>query len=184
MKLYDKLRTIKRVWQFFKTQYNMSATRLKWQKMNPHNFTYPATNETAPSFPIDKVHVGNYSYGGLSVSCITGKEEGLYIGDFCSTAYGVRFLLGGEHNYHHVSTYPFKDKFLSQPEAESKGRITLEDDVWIGERTTILSGVTLKRGTVVAAGSIVTKSTEPYSIVGGVPAKRVSRENTCVWHRQ
>jgi acetyltransferase-like isoleucine patch superfamily enzyme len=51
--------------------------------------------------------------------------------------------------------------------------IVVEDDVWIGARVTVLAGVTLGKGTVVAAGAVVTRSTEPYSIVAGVPARKI-----------
>ncbi len=49
--------------------------------------------------------------------------------------------------------------------------VTIEDDVWVGARVTILKGVTIERGCVVAAGSVVTKSLPCYSISGGIPAK-------------
>jgi acetyltransferase-like isoleucine patch superfamily enzyme len=49
--------------------------------------------------------------------------------------------------------------------------ITVEEDVWICANACITDGVTLAKGTVVAAGAVVTKSTEPYSIVGGIPAR-------------
>lgn len=49
--------------------------------------------------------------------------------------------------------------------------VIIEKDVWIGSNVTILEGVTIGRGCTVAAGAVVTKSTPPYSIVGGVPAK-------------
>lgn len=49
--------------------------------------------------------------------------------------------------------------------------VVIEDEVWCGANVTILKGVTLGRGSVVAAGAVVTKSFPPYSIIGGVPAK-------------
>ena len=49
--------------------------------------------------------------------------------------------------------------------------VMIEDDVWCGANVTILKGVTIGRGSVVAAGAVVTKSFPPYSIIGGVPAK-------------
>lgn len=49
--------------------------------------------------------------------------------------------------------------------------VVVEEDCWIGVNVTILSGVTIGRGCTVAAGAVVTKSTPPYSICGGVPAK-------------
>ena len=56
-------------------------------------------------------------------------------------------------------------------EGVSKGNIIVDDDVWIGFRSTILSGVHIGQGAIVAAGSLVTKDVPPYAIVGGVPAK-------------
>ena len=49
--------------------------------------------------------------------------------------------------------------------------VEIMEDVWIGSNVTILSGVTIGRGCTVAAGAVVTKSTPPYSVVGGVPAR-------------
>jgi len=51
---------------------------------------------------------------------------------------------------------------------------TIEDDVWIGYGAIIMSGVTIKKGTIIAAGSVLTKSTENYSIYGGNPAKKIA----------
>ena len=53
--------------------------------------------------------------------------------------------------------------------------VTIEDDVWVAARCVILPGVCLAKGTVVAAGSVVTRSTEPYSVVAGSPAKEVKK---------
>ena len=49
--------------------------------------------------------------------------------------------------------------------------VIIEDDVWAGANVTILKGVTIGRGSILAAGAVVTKSCPPYSIIGGVPAK-------------
>lgn len=51
------------------------------------------------------------------------------------------------------------------------GKITIEDDVWLGGNVCVKSGVTIGRGSVVAAGAVVTKNVPEFSIVGGVPAK-------------
>lgn len=52
--------------------------------------------------------------------------------------------------------------------------VIIEGDVWIGANVTVLKGVTVGRGCVVAAGSVVTRSTEPYTVVGGVPARKLN----------
>ena len=64
-------------------------------------------------------------------------------------------------------------KTLHTENGESFGRgdITVDDDVWIGFYATIMSGVHIGQGAVVAAGAVVTKDVPPYAIVGGVPAK-------------
>ena len=54
---------------------------------------------------------------------------------------------------------------------ENDAAVVIEDDVWTGANVTILKDVTIGRGSVVAAGAVVTKSCSPYSIIGGVPAK-------------
>ena len=54
---------------------------------------------------------------------------------------------------------------------ENDVAVTIEDDVWTGANITILKGVTIGRGSVIAAGAVVTKSCPPYSVIGGVPAK-------------
>jgi acetyltransferase-like isoleucine patch superfamily enzyme len=53
------------------------------------------------------------------------------------------------------------------------GEIVIEDDVWIGSNAVITADVRIARGTVVGAGAVVTSSTDPYTIVGGVPATKI-----------
>lgn len=55
--------------------------------------------------------------------------------------------------------------------------ITINDDVWIGTNATILDGITIAEGCIIGANSVVTKSTEPYTIYGGVPAKCIGKRN-------
>lgn len=52
--------------------------------------------------------------------------------------------------------------------------VTIGSDVWIGANAVVLPGVRIADGTIVSAGAVVTQATEPYTIVGGVPAKRIS----------
>ncbi len=61
---------------------------------------------------------------------------------------------------------------------ENDAPVVIEDGVWCGANVTILKGVTIGRGSIVAAGAVVTKSCEPYSIIGGVPAKLIKKRFT------
>ncbi|MBQ8424510.1 MAG: CatB-related O-acetyltransferase [Clostridia bacterium] len=139
--------------------------RKKWRKINKHNFTIAKIK-----FDTSIVSVGNFSYGKIDVHSINKKNK-LLIGNYCSIAENVKFLLGVEHPLNFVSTYPFKAFFLNGVDAISKGDIIIKDDVWLGTNSTILSGVEIGQGAVVAAGAVVTKDVPPYAIVGGVPAK-------------
>ncbi|MCU4858668.1 CatB-related O-acetyltransferase [Bacillus cereus] len=141
----------------------------KWRKLNRHNSTNPGN-----IFPADLVTVGNFSYGKLNVNSYGNKNEELMIGNLVSIGGNVLFMLGGNHKYNCLTTYPFKKKILfKESEAITKGPIIVEDDVWIGNNAIILSGITIGKGAIVAAGSVVTKNVEPYSIVGGNPAQLI-----------
>ena len=123
----------------------------------------------------DYCNIGRYTYGFELNNVLFHskiKKEKLIIGDFCSIAPHVQFILASEHPYKGLSTFPFKVKVLNQEaEAVSKGDIIIKDDVWIGMNSIILSGVTINQGAIVAAGSVVTKDIPAYAIVGGNPAK-------------
>lgn len=55
----------------------------------------------------------------------------------------------------------------------SPEKVVIEDDVWIGARVIILPGVTIGKGSILGAGSVVTKNVEPYTVMGGVPAREI-----------
>ena len=61
---------------------------------------------------------------------------------------------------------------IEQGETKPK-KVIIEDDVWIGARSIILPGVRVHKGAIIAAGSVVTKDVEPYSVIAGVPAKKI-----------
>ena len=152
-----------------KTLLEQRRLNKKWREDNRHNLTKRKGN-----FPSYCVTVGKGTYGGINVVNNNPQlNTHLYIGNYCSIASEVVFLLNSEHQIETISTFPFKVKCLhSIPyEAKSKGDIVIEDDVWIGQRATIMAGVTIGQGAVVAAGAIVTKDVPPYAIVGGVPAR-------------
>lgn len=151
--------TIYIIKKFFKLRIH----KIIWKKRNRHNKT-----AVKNFFPIEKVTVGKGTYGALYVKTYGNKDEKLIIGSYCSIAGDVKFLLGGEHSYKGLSTYPFKRYVCGlQENTITKGPIVLKDDVWIGENCLILSGVTIGQGAIIAAGSIVVKDVPPYAIYAG-----------------
>lgn len=141
--------------------------KCRWRSRNRNNST-----TLQNLFDIDAVSVGNYTYGELTVLTFK-KGPRLKVGNFCSIASGVVFVLSADHDISRISTFPFKTKCLKTEkyEAVSKGDIKVGDDVWIGQNAIILSGVNIGQGAVIAAGAVVTKDVPPYAIVAGVPAK-------------
>ena len=142
--------------------------QIRWRKK------YEDINGLIPKtlFPFTTVVPGINAYGELNIVSFNWKSK-VYIGNYVSIAQRVTFLIDADHYTDHISSYPFKAKIIDphENEAISKGNIIVSDDVWIGYGTTILSGVHIGQGAVVAAGSVVTKDVPPYAIVGGVPAK-------------
>ncbi|SFT33126.1 transferase hexapeptide (six repeat-containing protein) [Chryseobacterium formosense] len=144
--------------------------RRQWAIKNKHNFT--AVNSI---FSFKKVMVGKGTYGLLNILTWNQDDEFLEIGNYCSIASGVKFILGGNHKVDNVSTYPFLFFNRNENEALTKGKTTIEDDVWIGTDVIILSGLTIGKGSIIAAGAVVTKSFPPYSVIGGNPAKLIKK---------
>lgn len=142
---------------------------LVWRQRNPHNETIIKN-----FFNFDKVTVGKATYGPLHIYEWGHPDEQLTIGHYVSIADGVTFLLGGNHPYDGVTTFPVKVKYLGYAkEATTKGAIIVGDDVWLGHNALIMSGVKIGQGAVVAAGAVVTKNVPAYSIVAGNPARVV-----------
>lgn len=149
--------------------WKLAVHKARWRSRNTHNKT-----EAGNVFPFNKVEIGKGTYGTLNVRTFSNDKEKLTIGNYCSIAENVFFLLGGDHRYDTISTYPFgKQIATGETEAVTKGPIVLGDDVWIGFGSIILSGVTIGQGSIIGAGSIVTKDIEPYSIACGAPARRI-----------
>lgn len=112
------------------------------------------------------------------------NEDRLLIGKFCSIACGAKFIFtSANHTMRSLSTYPFPLFFeewnlpISEiPTAwDSKGDIVIGNDVWIGYEAIIMSGVHIGNGAIIGARAVVTKDVEPYTIVGGIPAKPIRK---------
>jgi acetyltransferase-like isoleucine patch superfamily enzyme len=152
---------------------------------------------------IDPAAIFEPSGGKISIGARTFIDRGVIIrpmggsieiGDDCYlNAYTVLYGGGGliirnnvliaAHTVIVPSNHVYEDALMpiNQQGLILKG-IVIEDDVWIGAGAKILDGVFLQRGTVVGAGAVVTKTTEPYSVVVGVPAKKINSRVTEDWN--
>ncbi|WP_319421337.1 acyltransferase [Pleurocapsa sp. FMAR1] len=110
-----------------------------------------------------KITIGNNT--SIGDRCILDGRSGLTIGDSVNMSTGA-WIWTLQHDPHDPNF------------AATGAPVIIEDYAWISSRTTILPGVTIGKGAVVAAGAVVTKSVEPYAIVGGVPAKKIGDRNT------
>ena len=127
--------------------------------------------------------IGNHTYG--SEDLIIFKFNHISrcdIGKYCSLADNIKIFLGGNHRYDWISTYPFG--LVNQKVFEvvpcpanpyTSGDIIIGNDVWIGHSATIMSGVTIGDGAVIAANSHIVKDVEPYTVVGGNPAQYIKK---------
>ncbi|CAL9595871.1 CatB-related O-acetyltransferase [Streptomyces sp. enrichment culture] len=132
-------------------------------------FTYYDDPDAATDFERRNVL---YAYG----------PEKLVIGRFCAVASGTRFLMAGaEHPTMGVSTYPFTmfggewtdrtlDLVTGMP---SRGDTVVGNDVWFGYGATVMPGVRIGDGAIIAAGAVVTADVPPYTVVGGNPARPI-----------
>jgi acetyltransferase-like isoleucine patch superfamily enzyme len=117
-------------------------------------------------YSFENIHVGDDVNLGYRPILMAALSE-IRIGN--KVMFGPEvMLIGGNHNTTVVGT-PMIDVHVKMPNDDLG--ITIEDDVWIGARAILLQGITVGRGTIVGAGSLVNRSTPPYSIVAGNPAR-------------
>lgn len=107
----------------------------------------------------DNVSINNYSIITARVPITIGNN--VLIGPFV-------MINSSNHQYNNPSV-------LIREQGHKCAPIVIEDDVWIGAHCCILAGVTIGKGSVIAAGAVVTKDVAPYSVVGGVPAKLIKK---------
>ena len=143
---------------------------------------------------LDKLHLTSYhkrrrkyNIGEHSYICHSTKIGSAEIGKFCSIADEV-IIGAGNHPMDFITTSPFiysRDKIRSignilvdesnlitnTANIKIKGHTIIGNDVWIGSRAILFSGIKVGNGAVIGAGAIVTKDVPPYAIVAGVPAK-------------
>lgn len=122
-------------------------------------------------FVYKNIEIGNDVRIGERASFQTWKAK-LYIGN--KVLFGPNVTIrGGIHPYYVVGRFIY-DISENEKNPDDDADVTIEDDVWIGCNVTILKGVTIGRGAIVGAGAVVTKKVAPYTIVGGIPAKKIN----------
>ncbi|KDN88188.1 CatB-related O-acetyltransferase [Kitasatospora cheerisanensis] len=112
--------------------------------------------------------------------------EKLVIGRFCALAEGVRFLMNGaNHRMDGPSTFPFPimggswaDHFDLITGLPGRGDTVVGNDVWLGHGVTVMAGVRIGHGAIVAAGSVVVQDVPDYGVVGGNPARLLRRRHS------
>jgi virginiamycin A acetyltransferase len=128
--------------------------------------------------------VGDYSYG--LIDAIDPQFGRMSIGKFCSIGPNFTAIIGN-HDMRMVSNYPFKSidrhfHFTEQhwnlhgvdaADHTSNGVTEIGNDVWIGKNATVISGIRIGDGAVIATGAVVTKHVPAYAIVGGNPARLI-----------
>lgn len=139
------------------------------------------------------INIGrNTTFGRGTVFYAPSKTQigdNVYIGKYCSLetdiVIGSGVVIGNnvgmigryDHDYSSIGTNIKDSPWIGHDNYQFKGKnlnITVDNDVWIGFGAIILSGVHIKKGAIVAAGSVVTKDVEAYSIVAGNPASCIS----------
>jgi virginiamycin A acetyltransferase len=91
----------------------------------------------------------------------------LTVGRYSQIAHEASFVLGGEHPKHSLSISTAIARI--GPHSRCKGNITIGNDVWVGHRATVLSGVTIGNGAIIGAGALISKDVPPYAVVIGNP---------------
>lgn len=128
-----------------------------------------------------KKTVGRYTYGHNSI-LFHGDNHyataNFTVGSFCSIAGGCQIFLAAYHRSDWFTSYPFGhihreifNKTDGKNAVISRGDVNIGNDVWIGLNVTIMGGVTIGDGAVIAANSHVVKDIPPYVLAGGNPAK-------------
>lgn len=117
-------------------------------------------------YSFNTISVGNDVYIGPG-ACLIAGDSGIEIGNKVMFGPNVT-VVGGDHNISVIGKYMFDVK-EKMPGDDLP--VHIHDDVWVGTGAIILKGVTIGRGSLVAAGALVKSDVPNYSIVGGVPAK-------------
>ena len=136
-------------------------------KIGKNSFINLKSYFMAPS----RLKIGDYTH--INRGCTLDARGFITIGNNVSISHGVSIFTGS----HDKDSHTFRE--IDHP-------IIIEDYVWIGANATILQNITIGKGAIVCAGSVVNRDVEPYTIVGGVPAQKKGQRSSnldyhCIW---
>lgn len=125
--------------------------------------------------PGNKIAIGSYS---------SIQDRSIFVGDVTIGRYcliSLNVLISSGRHYYELQPFALikdQDRFVAQNDEMGRAHskpVVVEDDCWLGVNAVVMSGVTIGKGAIVGANSVVTKDVAPYSVVAGVPAKEIKR---------
>jgi virginiamycin A acetyltransferase len=167
--------------------------KILWKILGINYYNFLQNQKSVYLRDLSFCSIGEATYDNGAIVWKWAKSSQLIIGNYCSIAHGVQFILdGGFHDYNKVTTYPlFSELYKNFPsdykingktsksayfdKLTIKSSIHIGNDVWIGCNAIIMPGVTINNGAVIFPGSVVTKDVGAYEVVGGVPARTIQK---------
>ncbi|MDU5109610.1 MAG: acyltransferase [Clostridium sp.] len=143
--------------------YNQWITRKTLRKINS-NISIEGDLEIGS---INRLQIGDYVH--LGANCKMNCYGGVVIGNNVVLGPNVT-IWSVDHNYKNANMIPFDEIQLCK-------KVVIEDNVWIGANSTIIPGITIGEGAIIAMGSVVTRDVNPLEVVGGNPAKTINKRN-------
>ncbi len=156
-------RSIKFIFQIIKQMQRIVYT--KKISLECKSYELPLTVNAKSSVTSNTILHKNVNFNGMRIKGAGRVDIGsnFHSGQEC-------LMITQNHNYDYGKAIPYDETYIVK-------NITIEDNVWLGDRVIVLGGVTIGEGAIIQAGSVVVGDIEKYSIAGGHPAKVFSKRN-------
>lgn len=166
--------------------------KVLWNLLGNQYWVYLKNQKSLYLNDFKNAKIGKYTYNNGAIVWQWGEKSELVIGNYCSIAHQVQFILdSGHHDLFKLTSFPIIQQFYEpKEELTYKGKkvtrnnirkeypwnkkgIHIGHDVWIGANSIILPNVNIGNGCIIMAGAVVTKSFDDFSIIAGVPAEKI-----------